>query len=276
MNLRKRAAALLATLAVIAAAAGFGATPALAATTYHYAVGSQVLPAGTVADGAAVNITVESPLVSTNDGANAHSIGELIVQSDNLINAVEVGWRKGAGAGQVPKLFVYHRINGVGQGYNNCTDYAPEPVNAGADLSAWVGAAASPRFQITATATAWWIAFNAKWVCHIPISQWTNAGVNNFAKASVVQAYGEVASTSRAKPCSDMGNGQAASSGTAARIGSYSLINPVPVTAASFVIGPSPAGVGITTSVVTPGVTFRYGWAGYTNTGTLPGNIGAC
>jgi hypothetical protein len=267
----------LAALAAFAVALGLPlgvGSPAIAATTYHYAVGSQVLPAGTVADGAAVNITVESPHVSANDGTNAHSVAELIVQSDNLINAVEVGWRKAVTG--TPKLFVYHRINGVGQGYNNCVDYAPEPVNAGADLSSWVGAAASPRFQITATATAWWIAFNAKWVCHIPISQWTSAGVTNFSKASVVQAYGEVASTLRAKPCTDMGNGQDASSGTAARIGSYVLINPVPPTTASFVVGPSPAGVGITTSVVTPGVTFRYGWKGYTNTGTLPGNTGSC
>ena len=263
------AAFLLALAAVLA-----GPAPAFAATTYHYAVGSQVLPAGVVAEGAAVNITVESPHVSANDGSNAHSIAELIVQSDNLINAVEVGWRKGTTG--TPKLFVYHRINGVGQGYNNCVDYAPEPVNAGADLSSWVGAASSPRFQITATATAWWIAFNAKWVCHIPISQWTAAGVTNFAKASVVQAYGEVASTSRAKPCTDMGNGQAASSGTAGRIGSYVLINPtvtVPPTVANFNIVANPTGVGITTNV-TSGITFRYGWAGYTNAGALPGAVG--
>lgn len=272
INFRSRAAAFVASLAVFTAAAVFSATPAMAATTYHYARGVQ---SGVVADGAAVNLTVENPYIDSSDGAGSHSLAELIVQSADLQQGVEVGWRKASPTGTV-KLFVYHRVNGVGQGYDLCTDYASEPRNAGADITSYVGAVNSPRFQITNTGTAWWIAFDLKWVCYIPNTVWSSASPPvTFNKANTVQAYGEYASTVKAKPCGDMGNGQDASSGTAARIGSFSLVNPTPVVSPSLTVSAVPSGAGITTSVLSP-TTFRYGWKGYSSTGTLPGTTGGC
>jgi hypothetical protein len=265
----KRIPAALAALALILASVFIG-SPAHAANTYFYAVGNQT---GVVADGAAFNITVENPYVT---GTSAHSIGQMVVQSADLQQRVEVGWRKGAGAGQVPKLFTYHAINGVGQGYNLCTDYAAEPVNVGADLSAWASVAApGPRFQIINTGTAWWVAFNLKWVCHFPNSLWTNAGVT-FNKINTIQAYGEVVSTTTATPCTDMGDGQFGSSGTAAQIGSYSLQGQTSGPAPSLNIYTTPATAAYTVSVVTPNVTFRYGGRGYSAAGTLPGVQGGC
>ena len=246
-------------------------TPAYAATTYHYAVGNQT---GLVADGAAVNITVESPFVSSADGSNAHSLAELVVQSADLKDRIEVGWRKKTTG--TPKLFVYHAINGVGQGYDLCTDYATEPRNTGADLSAYATLPApGPRFQIVNTGTAWWVAFDLKWVCYFPNSVWTNAG-RTFNKVNTVQAYGEVASTLTATPCTDMGDGQFGTSGTAAQIGSYSLQGLTSGGPANFSIYTTPATSVYTVNVVTPGETFRYGGTGYNSSGGTPGSAGSC
>lgn len=268
----KRMTAVSATmLVVIAGLIGLSASPALAAVTYHYAVGEQ---SSIVADGAAVNITVESPAGdATHDGASSHSLGELIVRSTDLKDSIEIGWRKPATSATA--FFVYHTVNGVPMGYNLCTDYSAEPFNAG-DLipSTMVGTGVGPRFEITHSGTNWWVAFNLKWVCSFPDSVWTSAG-RTFNKVNYVQAYGEVASTSTTKPCTDMGDGQAATSGTAARIGSYSLNNQTSGSAPAFNTYTLPSTAGITINAVSA-TTFRYGWSGYTAAGTLPGNTGSC
>lgn len=266
--IRRLTAAVVAVVAVVAVTAG----PAHAALTYHYAVGEQT---GLVADGAAVNLTVESPYVSgAHDGSNAHSLAELLVYSADRKDRIEIGWRKAATG--TPTFFVYHAINGVGQGYNLCTDYAAEPFNAGATIpTVMVGDKVNPpRFQIIHSGTSWWVAFNAKWVCSFPDTVWTSAG-RTFNKVNIVMAYGEIASTLVGTPCSDMGDGQPASSGTAARIGSYSLQGQTSGPAAGFGVYTQPSTAGITTSVVTA-TTFRYGWAGYSATNTLPGVQGGC
>jgi hypothetical protein len=268
-NLFKRAAAGLVALATVAAGVGLGASPALAVTTYHYAIGEQT---GIVADGAAVNLTIESPYMSSaHDGASAHSLAELTVRSADLKDRIEVGWRKPTVSATA--LFVYHTVNGVPMGYNLCTDYAAEPFNAGDVIPAALYGT-NPRFQIIHSGTAWWVAFNLKWVCHFPDTIWTSAG-RTFTKVNTMQAYGEVASTTSATPCSDMGDGQPASSGTAARIGSLSYQGQTSGPAAAFTVYTLPNTAGITTSVVTS-TTFRYGWEGYTNANTLPGNTGSC
>lgn len=260
--------------AVLIVLAGvFGITgPALAVTTYYYAIGQQT---GLVADGAAVSMTIDSPnLSSTHDGSNAHSIAELAVFSADSKNRIEAGWRKGATASG-PTMFVYHVVNGVPQGYNLCTDYAPEPFNAGAAIpSTMVGNGTSYRFQIVHSGSNWWVAFNLKWVCTFPDSLWTSAG-QTFTKVNYVMAYGEVAATASATPCSDMGNGLASSSASASRIGSYSLQGEASAIPASFTTFTQPNNVGITVTNLSQ-YTFRYGWAGYTNANTLPGNVGSC
>lgn len=248
------------------------ASPALAVTTYHYAVGAQT---GIVADGAAVNLTVESPnLNAAHDGGGSHSLAELAVFSADNKDVIEAGWRKTTSAG--PDLFVHHWVNGAPMGYNLCVDYSAEPFNAGNAIpAAMVGNKTNPpRFQIVHSGTNWWIAFNLKWVCSFPDSVWTSAG-RTFVKVEKVQAYGEVASTITATPCADMGDGQSASSGTAARIGSYSLQGQTSGPAAAFGVYTLPATAGITTFVAST-TTFRYGWSGYKANNTLPGNIGSC
>lgn len=276
--MRNRVMAGLVSLAVVLTGSLAISSPALAVTTYHYAIGQQT---GIIADGAAVNLTAESPHVnSAHDGANSQSLAELAVSSADGKNRIEAGWRKTATGG--PYLFVYHVVNSVGMGYNLCNDYAANPVNAGAAIpAAWVGDKTNmPRFQIIHSGSSWWIAMSRTvsgvteggWVCSFPDTTWTSQA-QTFNKVNTVQAYGEVASTTSATPCSDMGDGQDASSGTAARIGSYSLQGQTSGPAATFFVYTQPSTVGITTSIVS-GQTFRYGWKGYSAANTLPGIVG--
>lgn len=274
--MNKRLTAFAASLLLaLAGVVGLASTPALAVTTYHYAIGEQF---SIVADGAAVNLTVESPAVNgTHDGSNAHSLAELAVFSADRKNRIEAGWRKSASA--APTFFVYHSVNNVPMGYNLCTDYAAEPFNAGNTIDPTLvgNKTTPPRVQIVHSGTNWWIAFNLKWVCSFPDSTWTSAG-QTFVKVEQVQAYAEVASTLTATPCSDMGDGQLASSGTSARIGSYSLQGQTSGAAAAFTTRAAPTGVGITISPQST-TTFRYGWTGYKDNpsptaDSLPGIVG--
>lgn len=269
--MKNRLMATLAGIIVMLTGALSISSPALAATTYHYAVGQQT---GLVADGAAVNLTVETPYMnSAHDGSSSHSLAELLVRDTSGANRIEVGWRKPVSSATA--LFVYHRVNGVPQGYNLCTDNAAVSLNAGAPIPAGdVGTGVGKRFQILHSGSAWWIAYQQQWICHFPDTVWTSQGVT-FNKVNIVQAYGETAATATTTPCMDMGNGQAASSSTAARIGSYTLQNEASAIAPAFTVFASPAGVGITTSVTTSTL-FSYGWAGYTSANTLPGNVGSC
>lgn len=272
MNKRLTAFA-TALLVALAGVISLTSSPALAVTTYHYAAGEQT---GLVADGAAVNMTVESPQVdSAHDGASSHSLAELAVISSDNKDRIEVGWRKAVSGSTT--FFVYHAVNGVPMGYNLCSDYASEPFNAGDAIPvALVGNKTSPpRFQIIHSGTSWWIAFNLKWVCSFPDTTWTSAG-RTFTKVNTVKAYAEVASTATATPCSDMGDGNPASAtGSSARIGSYSLQGQTSGPAAAFSVYVLPSTAGITTYVASA-TTFRYGWAGYKANNTLPGNIGSC
>lgn len=269
----KRMTASAAAVFVVLAGVFGVASPALAATTYHYAIGQQT---GLVADGAAVSLTIENPnLNGAHDGNNSHSIAELAVLSSDSKNRIEAGWRKGA-TDTGPKMFVYHVVNNVPQGYNLCADVAAEPFNTGMAFPAgMIGTGISYRFEIRHSGASWWVAFNNKWVCSFSDTLWTSQG-QTFNKLNYVLAYGEVASTATATPCGDMGNGKPSSDGYAARIGSYALINEATATPASFTTFVSPGGaLGITITNISQ-YTFRYGWSGYTAANTLPGNIGAC
>jgi len=266
-RLTRTAAALLVALSGVVVLSG---SPALAAATYFYAAGQQD---DLVADGAAVNLTVENPTVSSaHDGGGSHSLAELLVRSTDGKDRIEAGWRKTTTA--ATSFFVFHSVNGVPQGYNLCTDYAAEPFNAGNAIpAALVGEKNTPpRFQIVHSGTSWWVAFNLKWVCSFPDSIWTSAG-RTFNKVNTVIAYGEYAATITATPCGDMGDGQTVSSSTAARIGSYSLQGQTAGAAPAFSVYTQPSTVGITTAVQSA-TTFRYGWAGYSAANTLPGVIG--
>lgn len=275
--MNKRMTAFVASLLLsISGVVGLAASPALAVTTYHYAIGEQN---GLVADGAAVNLTAEDPqLDATHDGGGSHSLAELAVASDDRKDYIEFGWRKVAGG--VPRLFSFHRVNGSPMTYNACTDYASEPFNINDPIPAtMITNQDNPRFQVVHSGANWWLAFNLKWVCYYPDTIWTSAG-RTFNKVNTVQAYGEVASTITATPCADMGRGTPASSGTAARIGSYTLQGQTSGPAPAFTVYTQPSTAGITTNVVTS-TTFRYGWEGYKdqpspNPDTLPGSVGIC
>lgn len=209
----------------------------LSTTYYRYAGARQSLATGETANSFAANLHVTSNVYLDTARGDFHTLGEIAVQSSDQKQTVEVGITKdaavcGAGVNKVC-LFVYWWKNGVGQGYNGSgfVDYASEPLNAGADVSADTGT--QKRVQIANTGTAWWIGYNLKWVGYYPNTLWSAStpsgpGVT-FTTATKFNAFYEAA-TSVDKTCTDIGNGYLASDVNSARLGSMSLGGVVPST----------------------------------------------
>jgi hypothetical protein len=248
-------------------------------TCYFYNVGNQTV----VADGAIANLSVSQPYVNS---ADAHSLEEVAVQSADGKQVVEVGWNvdPGVNGDSAPHLFVYHWVNGSPTCYNGCgwVDYAPTATNAGASLSAVVNTA--KPFGIQYFSGNWWVSYDSTWIGYFPDTLWSGATPSvTFHQSGFIQAFFELAA-GVTTPCSDMGNGILglnANTG-AARVGSFTLVNPVPSTTAASLTGPStiPSTASPTyyTAQQASGSvrTFRGGGPGWNSTGTGAGTIGGC
>lgn len=262
---------------------------AAASTVYfRYAGGRQFLASGQSADNYAVNLILDNTINLDTARGDFHTLGEISVQSFDGKQTIEVGFTKDpvicpGGANKIC-LFTYWWKNGVPQCYNGCgfVDYAPEPVNAGADLSADVG---QRRVQIVQSGGVWWIAYNAKWIGYYPNTLWTAAtpsgpGVT-FINGARFQAFYEVAA-SVDKTCSDIGNGLPTTNINAARVGSMTLGGKVPSTIVDSFTAFAQPGVpdGWPTTVVdafnmTP-ITIRAGGPNWNFAGTAAGTTTAC
>lgn len=72
------------------------------------------------------------------------------------------------------------------------------------------------EFAIVHHGTGWLVGYNNHWVGSFPDSEWDNP---TFKVTGIVQWFGEVNTpTSNPTPCTQMGNGESASSATAARV----------------------------------------------------------
>lgn len=181
------------------------------AVTYLYGSGYQYA----TADGAYGYFKVARPALAA---ADSHTLAELAVQSADGQQIVEIGWTvdRSLYGDTNPRLFVFHWINGTPTCYNACgfvrydTSIAPGMLltNGG-----------TYQFTIQHYQGNWWIGLNTKWLGYYPDSRWGGT----YTKAGLVQWFGEVAAGS-ATPCTDMGNGQFASSTTAASITSLAFI----------------------------------------------------
>lgn len=177
-------------------------------TNFWYNEGAQT---HTVAvTGAYSNFTPISPATVSGD----HSLVEIAVsKTGNSGQIVEVGINRDFNlyGDNLPHLFVYSWINGVGKGYNatagsGWVDFSGNAINAGADLSSYLGGA-NKKFGIQYTNSAWWVSFDNAWIGSYPGTNWTGASPSvTFVDSTYVQYFGEVASSSAA-PCTDMGNG---------------------------------------------------------------------
>lgn len=181
------------------------------AATYFYATSHQFA----VADGMFANMTVAQTFLST---ADSHTLAELAAESADGRQIVEVGWTvdRSLNGDTNPRLFVFHWIDGVATCYNGCgfVQFSPT-IRPGA----WLGNG-THSFTIQHHQGNWWIRLNSEWIGYYPDSRWGG----RYTRTGLHQWFGEVAANSGA-PCTDMGNGQFASSASATSISGMSNIN---------------------------------------------------
>jgi Neprosin len=169
-----------------------------------------------VADGARGYFTIAKPVVA----AGGHSLAEIAVESPDEHQVVEIGWTvdRGLNGDDDPHLFVYHWINGQGTCYNGC-GYVPISVPGLPTYAAGMKLPVSStpvEFAIYHHGTGWLVGYNNHWIGSFPDSEWTNP---TFKVTGKVQWFGEVNTpTANPTPCTQMGNGEPASSATAARV----------------------------------------------------------
>jgi len=224
-----------------------------------------------------------------------HTLMEIAV-ADASGHAVEIGWTKDQSSGSVPKLFASAWSSSgtwLGCYFEGCgwVDATPgtSSDDLGRDLST-VASAAFPgnvkSFSIQySTATScgassggWWFYYDGAGVGCYPDSVFTGS----FTTATVGQAFGEVYYNGSTVPCTDGGNGKASSGALGASgpayIGSLSWVSTSPAgLVPNFTTStPTASAAYNVTAVGTTGRTFGIGGAGYTSTGTTPGNIGSC
>lgn len=275
---------------------------------YKYAAAQQGMAGTDFVKGLSANIYIAAPYVDATSipADKDHSLTELAVQGGTGNgNIVEIGWASEPTAfgDNLPRLFAsgWKLVGGVstwlgcyGEGCG-WVDLTPgnSADDLGRDLSSYASAAfpgmaknfsvynsTGAGFSCGADATGgWFFYFLATAVGCLPNSIWGGT----FTQSVFVQGFGEV--YSGGLYCSDMGNGKQGSS----------VIAPIDATDPAYIgsmtfAGPSPAGLAYafnlthTTSAVysygnvgsVGNRTFTEGGAGYTSTGTTPGNINSC
>lgn len=218
-------------------------------TTFLYADAAQFASA----NGAFANITVEQPVVGPQD---FHSNAEIAVESQDGKQVVEIGWivDHNLNGDGLPHLFVFHWIDGVDTCYNGCgwVPFARAPFFAGQALP--VGATMRFTIQhVTAGTPGWQLSLNGIPIGVFPDTEWHGT----FTHLDLAQWFGEVAASASQPPCTQMGDGEFASSPTAAAFTGVGLVN-----------GPA---TNFSTSVTNPGLytvnrtasdAFRFGGPG--------------
>lgn len=188
--------------------------------SFFYASASQKV----VSDGTYATMTIAKPKLEDED---FHSLAEVTAQSADGRQIVEVGWTvdRQVNGDDNPHLFVYHWVDRKESCYNGCgfVQYS-STVKPGAVLPTGV----AKRFAIQHFGGAWWVMYDTEWVGYFPDSLWGGG----FTRTGLAQWFGEVAAASTA-PCTDMGNGKAASNKNAAAITDVGFLNgPLPGIAA--------------------------------------------
>ncbi|PRY29533.1 uncharacterized protein DUF239 [Pseudosporangium ferrugineum] len=210
---------------------------------FHYAVGTQTGET----DGTWANLTIAKPHLAQGD---FHTLTEIAVQSADGRQIVEVGWTvdRTVNGDDDPHLFVFYWKDRQPSCYNACGFQVYSATVKPGDTLPTGG---QKRFGIQHSGNVWWIAYDSEWIGYFPDTLWNGT----YTRGGLTQWFGEVAASSAA-PCTDMGNGIAATEGNAGRIGSISMTN-----------GPEPVASVRSTSdhysaVALSDRTFRYGGAG--------------
>jgi hypothetical protein len=200
--------------------------PSVDALTYLYGNSYQYA----AADGSYANYTVAKPFLAAGD---FHTLAELAAQSADGQQIVEVGWTvdRGLNGDDNPHLFVYHWVDRTPSCYNGCgyVQYSAT-IRPGATLP--VGGL--PLLSIRHYQGNWWIYYGTEWIGYYPDALWGG----RYTSTGLTQWFGEVAANSAA-PCTDMGNGQFASSASATAISGISFYAGPAVSITSFGTNPS-------------------------------------
>jgi len=162
--------------------------------TYHYAGVYEYVNAS----GASVLWGQYEPTVPP---ADSHSLAEMSVESADSEQIVEVGWivdpeLEGDG---LPRLFVYHWVDGTPTCYDGC---GWEQVSQTRYPGMIVALTREPQQVIFRFInSAWWVWYQSEWIGFFPVDLWEA----DFASAGLIQWFGEVAGTEQ--PRSQMGDG---------------------------------------------------------------------
>ena len=148
----------------------------------------------------------------------------MAAESANGSQIVEIGWTVDHnlnGDGQ-PHLFVFHWVNSVATCYNGCgwVPAARAPFSAGQALP--VGATMRFAIQhVTGHAPGWQLSLNGSPIGEFPDSLWNGT----YTRIGLAQWFGEVAASASQAPCTQRGDGEFASTPTAAQFSGIGFVN---------------------------------------------------
>jgi len=143
-----------------------------------------------------------------------HSLTEIVAE-DNSADIVGMGNNvdNNLNGDLHTHLFIESFINGVQQGWNGGNGYVQYSSTLTPGMQVTASSVNTYFYEIEYSAGNWWVYYNTGWVGYYPGSSWTSP---TFTSTSLGSWYGEVAA-STASPCSDMGNGNFGSNGSATR-----------------------------------------------------------
>ncbi len=152
--------------------------------------------------------------------ADAHTLGEIGVQSADNRQIVEIGWHVDVLVNHdaQPRLFVFHWVDGQPTCYNGC-GFVETSTTHKPGMRVTPGEIAD--YAIELRGTDWWLAYQGVDLGYFPGSLWPSG----FTVADHVQWFGEVAAEG-SEPCTEMGTGAKGSDAAAAKMTDLYLIRP--------------------------------------------------
>jgi hypothetical protein len=162
-------------------------------SAYDYVSGYVEAPA----TGASVMLPQSQPKLGANAG---HSLIELAVESASGKQIVEVGWVVGEDNGTLPKLFVFHWVDGNPTCYDGCGFVSlRNTIKPGAV----VARRQTQEYGIKFASGRWWVSYENKRIGYFPASLWKG----RYTTAGLIQTFGEINATTNST-CTQMGNGR--------------------------------------------------------------------
>ncbi len=186
--------------------------PALPANPEHYLYAG--VASNVEGNGISALLDQESPSLGI-DGE--HSLMEISAETSDGKQIVEVGWtvENDVSEKTLPRLFVYHWVNGKSTCYDSCGF-----VSTSSQIKP--GSVVQPKtkgyYSIEQKNNQWQIFYDGKELGYFPDSLWKN----EFKSTGLVQAFGEVVSKDNS-PCIQMGNGKFGSDVGSAKISNIGI-----------------------------------------------------